>query len=214
MSKVTVYKPQLPAETPQTLPVMHRGGPVESFLTRWDAKRSAKTMDALTVRSEAASRLTIAEAGRINSEMVRRETLMRLAEQPEILAHGLTVRREERTESLKVLRHTHEVHAMSRETERVQAEVVLTDAQQQLKAQQEHGYLNYSLQWKKRQHEILGVDMDVEEMRALLRDKKDKPEAPNDEITEVLYAYRDQLNAAGLDTTRIDALIKSRKHEP
>jgi hypothetical protein len=90
------------------------------------------------------------------------------------------------------------------------------------KAQHDFGYTTYELAFKKKNCELLDVELNAAERRAILRqhvaelDQPKSSERPagvgaDDAIDETLYEVRAQLNASGLDTGRIDALIEQRK---
>jgi hypothetical protein len=146
-------------------------------------------------------------------------------ELPEILANDLARRRVDRAEELRRVQHQHELNETRRMTELAHAQVVLVDAQQALAAQRDYGYTTYELGWKKKQCEILDVELNAAERRAILRQHLAELEqqhgaeqrggshaaASDDALDDALYEARAQLNANGLDTSRIDAMIERRK---
>ena len=95
----------------------------------------------------------------------------------------------------------------------------MVDAQQQLKAQRDHGYTTYELAWKKKYCDLLDVELSTAERRAILRQHMAELEEPagglidqtDDAIDDALYEKRAQLNASGLDTSKIDAELDRRK---
>ena len=78
--------------------------------------------------------------------------------------------------------------------------------------------MNYEIAWRKKQCEMLNVDLDAAERRALLdevrRTKTRRTAAlPSnaDDLDDALYEARAELLANGLDTSRIDEVIERRK---
>jgi hypothetical protein len=90
------------------------------------------------------------------------------------------------------------------------------DARQALKAQRDHGYGRYELEWKKRSCEILDVELNAAERRAILQQHLAEldgsecadganAEKPSDAaLDDALYEARAQLLANGIDTSTID----------
>jgi hypothetical protein len=205
-------------------PRINPGGIVSSALTRWEANRHTRTIGAVAARTRAEADLFDAQAQAVEAYVRRQRAGYRLQELPEILETDRRRRRGERAEELRELQHRHEVAEVHRATELAHVESVLVDAQQALKAQREYGYLNYELAWKKKACELLDVELSAAERRAMLRQHIAEleasrsaeapalgPDASDDEIADALYERRAQLNASGLDTSRIDAVIESRK---
>jgi hypothetical protein len=206
-------------------PRVNPGGVIESILTRWEANRHARTIGAVAVRTRAETDLFEAQTQALNSYVKRQQAGYRLQELPEILNNDRARRRIERAEELRQVQHQFEVAEMHRQTEIARVEVVLVDAQQALRAQRDHGYTTYELGWKKKQCEILDVELNAAERRAILRqhlaelEQQHRAEQrggsdarPNeDALDDALYEARAQLNASGLDTSRIDAAIERRK---
>jgi len=198
---------------------------IESTLTRWEANRHARTIGAIAERTRAETDLFNAQTQAVESYVKRQQAGYRLLELPEILSNDRARRRIERTEELRQVQHRYEVAEMHRQTEIARVEAVLVDAQQALKAQRDHGYATYELAFAKKKCEMLDVELNAAERRAILRqhiaeldqaNSSDRlagsgGDASNDAIDEALYEKRSQLNASGLDTSRIDTLIEQRR---
>jgi len=208
-----------------TPPRVNPGGIIESTLTRWEANRHARTIGAVAARTRAEADLFEAQTQAMASYVKRQQAGYRLQELPEILGNDRARRRVERAEELRQGQHQHEVAEVHRQTEIARIEAVLVDAQQALKAQRDFGYTTYELAFKKKNCELLDVELSAAERRAILRQhiaELDQPrsseratglgsDVSDDLIDEALYEKRAQLNASGLDTSRIDAVIDQRK---
>lgn len=202
-------------------PRINTGGIIETTLTRWEAQRHTRTIHALTAKRQAEVALTEVQTQLVESHIKRQRALYRLQELPEVLANDRAVRQSERAETLRQAQHEYETAEMRRLGELAHAEAALVDAQQQLKAQRDYGYTTYELAWKKKNLEMLDVELSAAERRALLRqhigeiDQSSGNRQADDcdvgEIDDALYERRAQLNASGLDTSRIDAVIARRK---
>jgi DNA-binding transcriptional MerR regulator len=135
-----------------------------------------------------------------------------------MIAADRAKRRAARAEELRMLYHQHELASVRRMTELTRAEAVLEDARQALKAQRDHGESAYDLEWQRRQCESLEVELSAEERREVLRQHRAEvkartrgglPQEKNDQaIKDALFEARNQLRASGLDTSRIDGLLR------
>jgi hypothetical protein len=201
-------------------PRIHPGGIIESTLTRWEAQRHARTIDAMAVRTRAEAGLFDAQAQVIDSYVKRQRAGHRLQELPEILANDRARRRIERADELRETQNNYELAELRRLGTIAHAETALVDAQQQLKAQRDHGYTTYELAWKKKYCDLLDVELSTAERRAILRQHMAELEEPvgggltdqtDNAIDDALYEKRAQLNASGLDTSKIDAELERRK---
>ncbi len=201
-------------------PRVRPGGIIESTLTRWEAQRHARTIDAMAVRTRAEAGLFDAQTQVIDSYVKRQRAGYRLQELPEILTNDRARRRTERADELREAQHKYELAELRRLGEIAHAETALVDAQQQLKAQRDYGYTTYELAWKKKNCEILDVELSAAERRAILRQHMAELEEPasahltdqtGDAIDDALYERRAQLNASGLDTSQIDAELERRR---
>jgi hypothetical protein len=230
MGKVEIIPPSrsgLPAHrTDQAVmpagPRVNPGGIVSSALMRWEANRHARTLGAVAARTRAEADLFDAQTQAMESYVKRQRAGARVQELPEIIATDRAQRRAERAEELRALRHQHDMAETRRMTETAHAERVLVDAQQALRAQRDFGYRSYELEWKKRSCEILDVELNAAERRAILREHLAElgqaPEAPrvlsadsrDEEIDEALHEARSQLRASGLDTAKIDTVLARR----
>lgn len=210
------HRPTSPVAVPP--PRVNPGGIVESTLTRWEAERHARTINALTSRTRAEMALFDAQTEALSSYIKRARAFQELQELPEILANDEECRRTARMERFRQVQHQYQLAEMERATELTRREVALVDAEQQLKAQRDFGYGHHLLAWKKQGAEMLGVELDAAERRELLaqarRNKPGRvaalPSNGNDD-DDALYEIRAQLLANGLDTRRIDDLLERRK---
>lgn len=198
------------------LPQVNPGGAISSTLIRWQADRHARTYSALSASTRAEANFLEAQGQAVDAYIQRGRAVQRLQELPETLATDRIRRRSERAEELRELFHQQKLAEMRRDTDRTHAEIVLVDAQQALRAQREHGYSTHELAWKKRTVEMLDVELNAAERRAILQQHVAGLEQSNgigkdDVIDDALYEKRAQLNASGLDTSRIDAVIERRQ---
>lgn len=201
---------------------VNAAGPVESMLFRWRTERHTKSINALTVRTNAEVALQGAQTQLIESTIKGTEALVKLHELPERLGHELAVRRVERAESYRQVQRRFETNELTRlkevthaQAEYTHAKTVLVDAEQQLKAQRENGYYNYELMHQKKTLELLDLELSKAERKALFKKNTERKQPDDDfidDIDDALYSRRDQLNAAGLDTSRLDAAIRGRKN--
>jgi hypothetical protein len=206
------------------------GGYITSALDRMRWDRASDATDALTRLNKSEVSLFNAQTQVTDAKRKRLEAQFALQELPEKLGHELAVRRVERAESYRQAQHIYEVNETRRATDLTlertnltRVRTALTDAEQQLQAQHDHGYLTYELAHRKKQAEILDVELSKKERRRLLqmdeprRNKRDDYSGINaeidamGEIDDALHARRDQLNASGLDTDSIDEAIRKRK---
>ncbi len=187
------------------------GGIISSALMRWEANRHTRVYGALAARTRAQADYFDAQTQAVESYVKRGRAVHRLGELPEILAADRYRRRAERAEELREIEHQRELDENRRRTEVAHAQAVLVDAQQALEAQRKFGYLNYELAWKKKNCELLGVELDAAERRALLQETRGgkPPSLSEAQLVEQLYAKRDELRADGLDTSRVDAALAS-----
>lgn len=222
---VQVSRPQSAVITVDVPGANVSGGYITSAIDRRRWERASRATDALTTLNKSEAALFTAQTQVVEATIKRRAALFRLQEQPEILGHELAVRRVERADSLRQAQHTYEMNEAQRMTELTharssltRARTELTDAEQQLRAQEDHGYLTYELAHKKKQIEFLDIELSQAERRRLLRrqhiedeEGQTSSEIPDDEIEDALQARRDQLNASGLDTSKIDKVIQERR---
>ena len=195
-------------------PRFNSGGIVSSTLTRWEAGRHSRTAGAVTERTRAEAALFDAQSVALESYIKRQRAAFQLQELPEILAAERMRRRMTSIEGLNQLQHEHDLASMRRRTERTHAEVALVDAEQALRAQREFGHAAHELRHKKQICEMLDVELGAAERRAILRQHMvglgGEPERGGrkpDDLEEALYQARAELNANGLDTSRIDAML-------
>lgn len=219
MNKLTRWEPS------DTLiaPSMPHQGPIQAMFTRACASRSAQTMEALVPMAQAQTELTTAHTALIKSQHKNYEVQCRYNEAAEKEGRELAVRRAKHAEEMRQLQHRQQANELIREkeitqlqTDLVHARVALADADQQLRAQLEHGYLRYELAHKRQALEILDVELSQADRRAIFREFEGRrgggaPLELDEEVEDALYSRRDELRGRGLDTTRIDAILRDRK---
>jgi hypothetical protein len=205
-------RPSTPAvrETvaPVRAPTYSSGDALDGMLTRWEADRDTRTLVVLTKKANALSTFIDAGTALLKSDTAYRQAWAELQDGPEKLAHERNVRRVDRAESYRHVQHVYEGNEMRRATDRAYLESALTDAQQHLRAQQEYGYTTHEIIHKKKQHELLDLDMEAEEKKAILRQHRNESDENDDGILDMLYRKRERLNARGLDTSKIDDVIE------
>lgn len=206
---------------PAVPPRMNPGGPLSSTLIRWEASRHARVLSAVAERVRAEANLFDAQTQALESYAKRQRVAARVRELTEIIANDRAVRQVERAEELREVQHRYEIAEKERQAQLAHANRVLVDARQGLKAQREYGHASYALEWKKRNCEILDVELSMAERKAVLREHMEQFEgssaphglragASDDEVDEVLHEARSQLRASGLETSKIDAVIARR----
>lgn len=190
---------------------------------RWTAERHSRAIAAIAARTKAETGLFEAQAEAMESYIKRQRVVARVQELPEVIAADRARRRAERAEELRDLHHRYDVAETRRLMELAHVQRELVDAQQALKAQRDHGYGRYELEWKKRSCEMLDVELSAAERRAILQhhlaelDRSESAdgasaEKPSDaDLDDALYEARAQLLANGLDTSRIDGLLERRR---
>ena len=196
---------------------------ISSTFMRWEANAQNKAMTAVAGRTRAEADLFEAHTQLAESYGRRQRALGHLEELPEIIENERAKRRVVRAESLRQTQHEFEVAETRRMTELTQVETVLVDAQQALKAQRDFGFTTYELAWKKKSCEMLDVELNAAERRAILRQHLGELDAPNERtapaveddgdgaLDDALLAARNELRAHGLDTSRIESLVERRR---
>lgn len=208
-------------------------GPIEATFTRWNAEWNATTGKAIARLKEVQASIVDADTKLSESTIRNREAAHRLEMLPERFAHERNVQQAKWGEDLRAIYRVSEINeaqhyqALTRErtaltfeqAKFVIAQAALVDAEQQLDAQKRYGETKYALTHQKQSYELLGVQLSIEELKAVhaktVRDLGGEPAAlpaPDDrEINDALLARREQLDANGLDTSKIDTVIESRK---
>ena len=115
------------------------GGIINSTITRWEANRHARTINALSNRVRAETELFDAQTQALGSYIKRQRAFQELQELPEILANDRECRRAERAERLRQYQHASEMTELKRATEVAYGQTALLDARQALKAQRDFG---------------------------------------------------------------------------
>ena len=221
----------VPARTTPTLrvdpasvvaPRMQNPGVIGSTITQWVAGKETKAFRAVKDRTEAETELLDAQTKLLEAYDRRQRVAARLQELPELLQSEWATRRAERAERLRQAQHKLELGELERMTQIAIAEAALVDAKQALAAQNSHGHVTYQLAWRKKQAEMLDIELDAAERRAILREHVKEhgarsiasdfaPLPPDQNIDDALHERRNELRARGLDTARIDAVIERRK---
>lgn len=127
--------------------------------------------------------------------------------------YEVTLLRIKEKEELEAAYHTYVVNQRKRETDLTKLGTILVDARQELEAQVQYGGQLYAVGWQKR---ILEAELEIHAKREMIRQLSEQEQQPTqatspDDILDILLEHRAMLNGAGLDTSRIDALIKERK---
>ena len=191
--------------------------PLSSFFGRMKAARQARNMRAMTETMEAAKAYFDARRQAIESCMKAQEQEYRLQSLPQRNGYELEQQGREQWEGLRALEHRSVVGERTRGREVTDAEAALVSAQQALDAQRD---LGKELAWKKREVDVLDVDLALAERRAILRQHLEElrragrspgaDAATGAAIENALYEARAQLQASGLDTSAIDAVLQQR----
>lgn len=178
-----------PAAGASQVPAINTGGRVESALSEWRWKFQSRAVDALARLNESETNCRAQQTALVEQDTRFREALLRHQEIPERWGHELAMRRTHRQAELREVQHHFEINELRRGKELVlasttlrQAQTILIDAEQQLDAQREYGKSTYQLAWKKRHVEMLEVELDAAERRALLR--QHRVGLSNDEIED------------------------------
>ena len=127
----------LPAICP---PRVNPGGIIDSTLTRWEANRHARTINAVSTRVRAETELFDAQTQALASYIKRQRAFQELQELPEILANDRECRHADRAERLRQHQHASEMAELKRATEIAYGQAALLDARQALKAQRDFGW--------------------------------------------------------------------------
>jgi hypothetical protein len=220
--------PPAPLESrPPAIPAVHVGhDSIDFFFNRRRWNKQARAVDALARLNQSEAACVNAQTAVVEADTKLRTALVAAAELPERLGHELQLRRGARAEELRALVHTYGMKEMQRERERLayeaetnQARAALVDSEQALQAQRDFGYPGYELAWKRKAYETFGVDLTPGERRQIVGQYLKMPAgdtAPTGpanagDIDDALYEARAELQASGLDTSRIDAIIGRRE---
>jgi hypothetical protein len=194
-------------------------GVISSALARWRADRQTRTWAANAGTMRAAKEFCDAQLGAMESYLKCEEAGHRIQHLGERLAGDLAPQRAERAEEFREPQHRHDVAHFRRLTELADTEEKLVEATQALQVQHAVGF---ELAHTKRRNELLELQMAAAEREAVLQQhlreqeaKRGHPRATGsgaDElIDEALYQMRASLNASGIDTSEVDAVIDARK---
>ncbi len=149
-------------------------------VSREAAEGHARALGAMTTWTYAEAEYFEALDKAFSSYSKTLRTAMELNELPEKYAHERAVRRVLRANELRQAQQMCEVHELQRLTEIAHRETELTDARQQLAAQRNYGESTHELAWKKKHLEMLEIEMDAVERRALLKQHHVSLEAPSE----------------------------------
>lgn len=218
-----------PARTAD-IPGVHHGGPLARYFANQNNYGQSSVNRSLTTRNLTEAELFNAQGVAADAYGNLQRRLAVLHELPEVLGHELALRRldregamDQRLHDFKQAHRRHEMEALHSEADILQAkaictraEAVVVDAEQQLQAQRDYGYLNHELRQRQVGLEILQVQMGEEQHREYLRKFRDaKSGQPGgakmnaDELKEALHRKRQELNAAGMPTDKIDAALEA-----
>jgi hypothetical protein len=195
-------------------PAFRSPGPIEAIGVRYRAQRDARVMDSLTVRAQSFRSLVIASTALNESHIEHQRSLAKLDDLPELLENDRTIRRVKNAQLLRQVRHEGEINELYRSSERARANeavthahAALTDAKQQLKAQEMFGFTTHEIAHKRQQYLLLDLEMEAEEKRAILRQQREVPAQTDGDVLQELYRERDKMNSHGLDTDRVNEQI-------
>jgi hypothetical protein len=194
-------------------------GVISSALARWRADRQTRTWAANAATMRAAKDFCDAQLAAMESYLKCEEAGYRIQHLGEKVAGDLARQRAERAEEFRELQHQHDLAHFRRLTELADTEAKLVEATQSLQVQ--HA-LGFELAHTKRRSELLELQMGAAEREALLHQHLREQEAKrgpsratgsagDEVIDEALYQMRASLNASGLDTSGVDAVIDARK---
>lgn len=197
-----VKKPEQPIVT-VSVPGVSQSGVIEAYFERSRYLRTSRVTDALTTLNNSEAALFKSQTTVVEAVIKREEALARLQENPERIRHELAVRSVQRADQYREVQHTYEVNEVRRMTELTHrqaeythsrvtlthARTVLLDAQQQHEAQAKLGGATHELRHKKEIVELLQVELEEKERRALLRSHNINLGEENDQERE--YAEDD-----------------------
>lgn len=217
-----------PARTAD-IPGVHHGGLVSRYFANANNNGQSSVNRSLTTRNLTEAELFRAQGEAADAYGNLHRRLAALAELPEILGHELQLRRLDREGALDQRIHDnkqairlHEMEALYSEADITRARTIATtataalvDAEQQVQAQRDFGYFTHELAHKKKALELLDIQLNEAERRAMLKKNfiEEAETANADDIDDALYAYLEILNAKGLDPSRIEAAIRARKQK-
>lgn len=192
-------------------------GPLSSIFVRARANRQARTLRALTETMQAAKAYYDARRQAVESCLKAEREEYRLRTVPYAAAQEEEQQFEEGEIKLLELERRHNLASLNRDRERAEGESSVSSARQSLDAQRHHGG---ELAWKRRQVDLLDIELAIAERRAILRQHFDELDramrginsgAGDSAVLEnALYEARAQLNAQGLDTSALDAALERR----
>ncbi len=214
-----------------TAPVRVRppSGIISSALTRMEARRTTRTNEALTTRTNSERGLVEADTALGHALIKNARMRHEYDELPQTLAADRAKRELKRIDEVRDAYHQVEMADARRTAERAQAHIAVTDAntglttareqftrartsllnaEQELEAQRQHGGRHHDLGWQHRNGER---ELYVEEQKAVLNEhRKRVAQTENDlGISEAeLLERRNELNADGLDTRVVDAALE------
>lgn len=216
-----------PARTAD-IPGVHHGGLVSRYFANANNNGQSSVNRSLTTRNLTEAELFRAQGEAADAYGYLQRRLAALHELPEILGHELQLRRLDREGALDQRLHDnkqairrHEMEALYSEADITRARtiattatVALVDAEQQLQAQRDFGYLNHELKQRRIGLEIMDAKLGEEERHEYLRKfraaKGNKTPAATmdaEALKDALHRKRQELNAAGMPTAGVDAAL-------
>jgi hypothetical protein len=192
-------------------------GPLSSIFVRARANRQARTLRALTETMQAAKAYCDARQLAVQSCRKAQREEYRLRTVPHVAAQEEEQQLEEGEIKLLELERRHYLASLSGDRERAEAESTVSAARHALDVQRQKGD---ELAWKRRQVDLLDIELAIAERRAILRQHFDELDramrgmnsgtAVSTALENALYEARAQLNAHGLDTSALDAALERR----
>lgn len=203
---------------PPAPPSLNLGGAIDTTLTRWEAVRHTRAIQAIATRTRAQSDLYVAQTQAIGSYIERERALQQVRELPELLAADCERRRLERREDFRNRQHAHELAEVNRRAEIVRAEEALFVAEQNFASRRAFDDISNNIARKRMTCDLLDAELSLAERYEVLRVHRREEPAPrarasglSQETEDALLNAREQLLAHGLDTSHIDALLDKRR---
>lgn len=206
-----VQRPQYGAGALVTAPAPPPRGLFAGFRHRWQVEREQQTLALYEQRAKAEESYWDAQTKAFESAIKCRETAFRLATQGELVEL-------QHVEQVRELQHRGNLAELRRRAEIAQVEAAQAEAEFARDAAREHGR---PIARQRQENGLLDLQLAAEERRAVLRQYlgelrrssggQEISNLSDSTIDDSLYEARAQLNAHGLDTSRIDAVIEQRR---
>jgi hypothetical protein len=182
--------------------------PIDNAIDGWFAESDAKALHSLTKKNLALAEYIGSDTALLKEESKFHRALDEYRNINNELDHEHQIRQAVWDEQLRQVQHVGETNEIARRTDITRAEDVLEDARQKLAATRRYGSTTYKIEHKKKQHELLDLELEASEKRKLLRDEPASGSYAGDiDVLDALYSARDELAAHNLDTTSVQAAI-------